>query len=198
MADELLDGARLVARVNAFRAWERARRDFEASRAHLDSVLGECSGFCPAGYAGHWRDWHKGHGCEVDIRGNVLSYEREISVAASPEPAAPVPVEPVVTDGFGAPILVGGTYLISDDRSRDNVIWWNPKSAGYTVSLDRAGRYSGEEAAHICRRTRSGGAPQGFYDIPMAWPVERIIGDLVCRVVSVEALLKTPAEVSRG
>jgi hypothetical protein len=32
----------------------------------------------------------------------------------------------------------------------------------------------------------------------MAWPVERVTGDLVWSVVSVEALLKTPAEVSRG
>lgn len=87
MGDELLDSARLFARVNAFRAWERARKDAEAARPYFDSLLEKCPGFCPEGYAGHWRDWHKGHGCEIDIRGNLLSYEREISAAAEPTQA---------------------------------------------------------------------------------------------------------------
>lgn len=187
MSDELLDGARLVARVNAFRAWERARKDFEASRAHLDSVLEECPGFCPAGYAGHWRDWHKGHGCEADIRGNLLEYEREIAATPETKPA-PQKVEPEAMDGFGAPILMGETYLISDDRSRDNVIWWNPKSAGYTGSVDRAGRYTGEEAARICHRSRNE-TPTNLFDNPVAWPEGRITGDLISRIVDCGALL---------
>jgi hypothetical protein len=26
----------------------------------------KCSNFAPAGYSGHWREWHRGHGCELD------------------------------------------------------------------------------------------------------------------------------------
>ena len=25
-----------------------------------------CNNMTPAGYQGHWRDWHRGHGCELD------------------------------------------------------------------------------------------------------------------------------------
>lgn len=28
-----------------------------------------CENFCPPGYGGHWRDWHRGHGCELDPDG---------------------------------------------------------------------------------------------------------------------------------
>ncbi len=108
------------------------------------------------------------------------------ATAATSERGAPV--EPIVLDGFGDPILNGETYLISDDRSRDTVIWWNPKSAGYTGSVDRAGRYSGAEAARICRRCRSEVATN-LFDNPTAWPVERISDDLVLRVVDSGVLL---------
>lgn len=101
---------------------------------------------------------------------------------------APRLVEPVVLDGFGDPIVADGVYLISDDRSRDNVIWWDPQSAGYTGSLDRAGRYTGQEAAAICRRAR-GVAPTNLFDNPVAWPEHRITGDLVSRIVDSGALL---------
>jgi hypothetical protein len=26
----------------------------------------ECVDFAPAGYTGHWREWHRGHGCKLD------------------------------------------------------------------------------------------------------------------------------------
>lgn len=25
-----------------------------------------CEKYTPAGWAGHWRDWHRGHGCRLD------------------------------------------------------------------------------------------------------------------------------------
>jgi hypothetical protein len=25
-----------------------------------------CLDFCPPGYQGHWRNWHRGHGCNRD------------------------------------------------------------------------------------------------------------------------------------
>jgi hypothetical protein len=185
--DELLDGARTIARVNAWKAYDKATKEHESARVAFQKLMAPCPGYCPPGYQGHWRDWHKGHGCEADIRGNLLEYEREIAATPETKPA-PQKVEPEVLDGFGAPILAGETYLISDDRSRDNVIWWNPKSAGYTGSVDRAGRYTGEEAARICYRSRNE-TPTNLFDNPVAWPEGRITGDLISRIVDCGVLL---------
>lgn len=35
-------------------------------------------------------------------------------------------------------------------KSSHHVVWWNPDSKGYTICIDQAGRYSGEQAARIC------------------------------------------------
>lgn len=47
-------------------------------------------------------------------------------------------------------------YLVWSNEHR---AWWRPKSAGYTVFLDTAGRYSREEAVRICRNARGGWRP---------------------------------------
>lgn len=26
----------------------------------------KCTNLAPAGFSGHWREWHRGHGCELD------------------------------------------------------------------------------------------------------------------------------------
>lgn len=36
-------------------------------------------------------------------------------------------------------------------NSHHHVCWWKPDSRGYTICVDKAGRYSAEEAASICR-----------------------------------------------
>lgn len=45
-------------------------------------------------------------------------------------------------------------YLIAHightTKSCEHVTWWNPDSKGYTICIDKAGRYSGEQAAKIC------------------------------------------------
>lgn len=28
--------------------------------------MNACPNMAPAGFAGHWRDWHRGHGCPLD------------------------------------------------------------------------------------------------------------------------------------
>lgn len=28
--------------------------------------MNACSNMAPAGFTGHWRDWHRGHGCPLD------------------------------------------------------------------------------------------------------------------------------------
>lgn len=45
-------------------------------------------------------------------------------------------------------------YLIAHightQRHNQHVCWWKPDSRGYTICVDKAGRYSEEEASRIC------------------------------------------------
>ena len=47
------------------------------------------------------------------------------------------------------------TYLIAHightAKHNEHVCWWKPDSCGYTICIDKAGRYSEAEAASICR-----------------------------------------------
>ena len=36
-------------------------------------------------------------------------------------------------------------------KSHEHVCWWKPESCGYTICIDKAGRYSEEEARSICQ-----------------------------------------------
>lgn len=84
-------------------------------------------------------------------------------------------------------------YLI---WSNEHTAWWRPESAGYTVSIDHAGRYSRDEAMKICK-----GANWGFMqdtenpnEIPVleadavetmsAKPYKRIVGQRQVKRVS--------------
>ncbi len=46
-------------------------------------------------------------------------------------------------------------YLIAHvehtHKEHEHVTWWKPDSRGYTICIDKAGRYSEEEARDICR-----------------------------------------------
>ncbi len=46
-------------------------------------------------------------------------------------------------------------YLIAHightHRECEHITWWNPGSKGYTVCIDKAGRYSEDEAREICK-----------------------------------------------
>lgn len=46
-------------------------------------------------------------------------------------------------------------YLIAHightTKSHEHVTWWKPESYGYTICIDKAGRYSEAEARSICR-----------------------------------------------
>lgn len=52
-------------------------------------------------------------------------------------------------------------YLI---WSEEHGAWWNPKSAGYTMSMKRAGRYTGAEARRIAASANGGGT---FCEVPV-------------------------------
>lgn len=52
------DARELVAKLTA---WLDAPRLAEAA-----TVGDECQNNSPAGFTGHWRDWHRGHGCDKD------------------------------------------------------------------------------------------------------------------------------------
>lgn len=57
--------------------------------------------------------------------------------------------------------------------SEEHGAWWNPRSAGYTTSIAKAGRYSPERAASIVESANAGGTfceiaipiPSGFDEI---------------------------------
>lgn len=36
-------------------------------------------------------------------------------------------------------------------KSKEHITWWNPDGRGYTICIDKAGRYSEREAREICR-----------------------------------------------
>lgn len=36
-------------------------------------------------------------------------------------------------------------------KSHEHVTWWKPDSCGYTICIDKAGRYSEDEARSICQ-----------------------------------------------
>lgn len=58
VAEELVIAAYAAGR-EAGAAQERERLIAEASRP-------KCQEFCPPWMVGHWRDWHRGHGCHLD------------------------------------------------------------------------------------------------------------------------------------
>jgi len=78
---DLPDG--IVAKLNAYNANLAAYYALARSKAHMEEVLAPCPGPCPADYRGHWRHWHRGHGCEADIRGNHAEYTRAVSELVS-------------------------------------------------------------------------------------------------------------------
>lgn len=46
-------------------------------------------------------------------------------------------------------------YLIAHightNKHHEHVTWWKPDSRGYTICIDKAGRYTADDAADICR-----------------------------------------------
>ena len=46
--------------------------------------------------------------------------------------------------------------------SHEHSAWWRPKSAGYTNSINDAGRYTRDEALAICLRARDGWCEHGL------------------------------------
>lgn len=36
-------------------------------------------------------------------------------------------------------------------RGHEHITWWKPESCGYTICIDKAGRYSEDEARSICQ-----------------------------------------------
>lgn len=54
-------------------------------------------------------------------------------------------------------------YLIAHightQKRHEHVTWWRPDSRGYTICIDKAGRYSEAEALSICRTGECIGVP---------------------------------------
>lgn len=40
-------------------------------------------------------------------------------------------------------------------KSHEHICWWKPDSCGYTICIDKAGRYTAAEAASICNVNNS-------------------------------------------
>jgi hypothetical protein len=56
-------------------------------------------------------------------------------------------------------------YLIWSNEHR---AWWGPNNAGYTVDINRAGRYSRDAAIDTCAKARDGFTA---HDVPTEIPV---------------------------
>ena len=52
---------------------------------------------------------------------------------------------------------MNGEYLIAHvghtQKHDEHICWWRPESRGYTICVDKAGRYTEEEARSICTGT---------------------------------------------
>lgn len=73
--------------------------------------------------------------------------------------------------------------------SNEHIGWWRPGSRGYTRGLDLAGRYSRDEALHICRAA-----------IPQAAHIG-VISEIPVRLADVEEFLANqmiPRAIRRG
>lgn len=44
-------------------------------------------------------------------------------------------------------------------KSNEHISWWKPNGLGYTICIDKAGRYTEEQARSICRHGASIGVP---------------------------------------
>jgi hypothetical protein len=61
LADECSAARARIATLEAAAAAEA-----QAIAAPRVETAGECQNNSPAGFTGHWRDWHRGHGCDKD------------------------------------------------------------------------------------------------------------------------------------
>jgi len=46
-------------------------------------------------------------------------------------------------------------YIRTEGFSGNSLIWWRPNSGGYTTDLNKAGKYTKEEAENICRKSQT-------------------------------------------
>jgi hypothetical protein len=46
-------------------------------------------------------------------------------------------------------------YIRTEGYSGNSLLWWRPNSQGYTTDLNKAGRYTKEEAESICKSSKS-------------------------------------------
>lgn len=42
-------------------------------------------------------------------------------------------------------------YIRTEGFNGDSLLWWRPNEGGYTMDLNKAGRYSEDDALSICR-----------------------------------------------
>lgn len=50
-------------------------------------------------------------------------------------------------------------------KSSEHITWWNPNSLGYTVCINKAGRYTEDEARSICRLGTCIAVPELFVEL---------------------------------
>ena len=77
-------------------------------------------------------------------------------------------------------------FLIRDRRTNANeALWWKPEAAGYTINIDRAGRYAKK--------------PQQFSDDAHEWVPEHVALAAASRFVLMDDLIQaqTVAEVPK-
>lgn len=63
--------------------------------------------------------------------------------------------EDEVLAGIGEDCTMTAEYLIAHightTKHNEHITWWRPDSRGYTICIDKAGRYAADKAEEICR-----------------------------------------------
>lgn len=102
-----------------------------AQAQEREPPMKQCEDFCPPTWTGHWRDWHRGHGCHLDP--TLAAQERETT---------PDAVAAFIRDVRDEALRLHRTYkhlssaaLIQEafDRRAGEHFWYRPRTAAPDV-----------------------------------------------------------------
>jgi hypothetical protein len=135
-------------------AANRTRYQVENDLVSADAKT--CSNNTPPWFAGHWRDWHRGHGCDRD---DGAPRSEEARAAIAQHEALKGTVNGFLTDDelilLRARTAPGDTLLV---RALDEL---RVRRAGGAVKVRGRGKDPKQHACETARRNKDGDKPSG-------------------------------------